>query len=547
MTGSLLASARALVHRVTAPKSPAGEAKQNQELGTKNQEQVPTLQSSNIDFFTASFEGASRWDGFRGYFWFPSLDPAVQMPSWSRETIAQKINWLYNNVGPVRAVVDGLSIDEVDTGTWPKATTSNPNFNRMSTDRFHEAWKDARFFDTRAVDDFYMGQLTVRRHIRLHGELFGQMVRPDDLNPFVRLHYVTMWQVRNAGSDPNVGFQDGIKSDPLGAAAVYRCCTGPDGEYKDVPSADMLHFHDAFWVGQKRGMSGLAAVAKKLFTMKEVEDAAANGVMLRSMVAYAIERKEGDTGGQTMIPGVVSTEEVETPDGGKLLVHKIVQRDNREITIAEPPAGRVMKTLDSSAFVEPVAFKKDILADVAYTSGYPPDYVFALASGSLGTEVRWKVRRVQRIINIARVFQLGPQYVEPLYRFRTWQDIKRGLYDGVKDGIPADWWKYKCVYPADTSVDLAREGKLLDDRFANNRMSPGDYFGVQGHDADDVDRENLELRMEREKKLAEYNKEATALGLPALTYEKMWPSSTQASANIAARSNDEPPPEPEDE
>ncbi len=43
---------------------------------------------------------------------------------------------------------------------------------------------------------------------------------------------------------------------------------------------------------------------------------------------------------------------------------------------------------------EPFTFKNDVLTDVAYCTLYPPDYVFAIATGALGTEVRWKVRRV---------------------------------------------------------------------------------------------------------------------------------------------------------
>lgn len=494
-----------------------------------------------VSGFGEAFEAAKR-SGFRGHWWFPGLDPRDQMTSWTRETIAEKINWLYNNLGPVRQAVDGLSLDEVDTGIWPKATTLNRAFNREATNRFHESWQDARFFDTRKVENVYSAQFAIRRHIRLHGELFGQMVRPDEENPFVRMHFIPTWQVRNAGKDTE-GWDEGVRSDARGLAAeFYRVVTGSQaGDYADIPAPDMLHFHDHFWVGQKRGISGLAPVARKLFTMDDVEKAMANGIHLRTMVAYAIERKEGDTGGPTIIPGVVGTEVIETPDGQKMIVQKIVNANGIETTVAEPPAGRTIKVLESNAAAEPLGFKRDILTDVAYCSLYPPDYVFSVATGALGTEVRWKVRRVQTVKNTVRQFQLIPQFLVPAYRFRTWQDIKRGLYDRTEGGIPADWFRHKMICPADTTVDIGREGRLLDERVATGKMSEEEYHGIAGNDADDVEDEHLATRERRLDKLDEINARRKKAGKTELKYEDLWPANTQAAANAAAQPADPPP------
>ncbi len=490
--------------------------------------------------FAGTFE-AARTSGFRGQFWFPTLDAAAQMPQWTRETISRKINWLYNNIGPVRQVIDGLSLDEVDTGIWPKSASESGAFNKAATDRFHESWKDARFFDTRKVETVYSAQFAMRRHIALHGELFGQMIRPDADNPFARVHFVPSWQITDKGAKQK-GWDEGVRSDDLGAAIEYRVSTGDkENEFYDVPAGDMLHFHDHFWTGQKRGISGLAPVVRKLFTMDDVEKALANGIQLRTLVAYAIERKEGDTGGPTLIPGVVSVEEVENTnaDGttSKMLVQKIVSEEGNEITIAEPPAGRTIKVLESNAAQEPLSFKRDILADVAYCTLYPPDYVFSVASGALGTEVRWKVRRVQTVKNTVRQFQIISQFMEPLYRFRVWQDIKRGLYDGIAGGVPKDWWRVKMICPADTTVDIGREGRLLDERVATGKMSEEEYHGIQGHDAGDVEDEHIRRREEREAKLDALNERRAKARppKPPLEYEDLWPANTQAAANSAAQ------------
>lgn len=491
--------------------------------------------------FGQAFEAAKR-TGFKGYFWFPDLDAAAQLDPWTRQTIDEKINWLYNNVGPIRSVVDGLSLDEAETGIWPKATSSNRHFNKSATDRFHESWKDRRFFDTRKVETVYSAQFAMRRHIRLHGELFGMFVRPDASNPFVRIHFIPRWQIRNTGKEKaGEGWVDGVRSDRWGAAELYRVVTkADDSEWMDVPAEDMLHFHDHFWIGQTRGVSGLAPVARKLFTMDDVEKAMANGIQLRTMMAYAIERSDGDNGGPTLLPmtGDSEIEEVETPGGGKLFVQKIISKDGQEVTVAEPPAGRKIKVLESNASQEPLGFKRDVLTDTAYCTLYPPDYVFAVATGAIGTEIRWKVRRVETVKRVVRQFQIIPQFLEPAYRFRTWNDIKRGVHDKVQDGIPADWFKANMISPADTSVDRGREGKLLDERVATGKMGWNRYFGIEGEDRLDVDLENLAVREEREELLDEVNAARKAKGKEALKYEDIWPANSNVAAANAAQNNE---------
>lgn len=487
------------------------------------------------------WEAANR-SGFRGLFYIPTLDAGAQLPEWTRTAISQKVNWLYNNVGYIRAVVDGLSLDEVDTGIWPKAATLSAEFNKASTDRFHDSWKDARFFDSRKVENVYSAQFLIRRQIRMHGELFGQLLRPDAANPFARVHFIPAWMIGNLGDEkPEEGWIDGIQYDELGAAVMYRIVLDRAKKQKrDVPADDMLHFHDEFFACQKRGTSCLAAVARKLFTLNDIERFVANGIQLRSMVAYAIERKEGDIGGNMLLPNVTDTETVTNDDGSQTLVQKITSQDGQEATIMEPPAGRTVKVIESNQAQEPFAFKNDVLRDVAHCTKYPPEYVFSLAGLTQGTLVRLTMRRVQIVKSTVRQFQLIPQFLEHAWRFRTWQDIKRGLFDGIT--IPTDWWRVKFICPADTTVDIAREGRLLDERVATGKMSIETYFGMNGEDRADVDEENLRIREERETLLDAANKRRAASGKPPLEYFDLWPANTQAAANAAAQPAPDPTP-----
>lgn len=480
---------------------------------------------------------AARRTGYRGFFYFPTLEPDQQMPLFTRDEIARKSNWLYNNVGAVRCVIDGLGMDEVDTGIWPKATTSKPDFNREVSDAFHEENGEARVFHEAAVENYYSAQFAIRRHIRLHGELFGQELRPGQGSAAPSMNFLPCYQIRNASTrlDQSL-WREGVMLNPAGRALAYRVVTNREGtKWSDVPADDMLHFHDQFWIGQSRGLSGLAPVAKKLFSIDDITRAETNGVLLRSRLAYAITNKNGDDGAPSLtIPGVSSTEEVATPDGGTLVVQKIVSPYGDEVDVADLKGGRDIKVLESTRSVPVIDFTKSLLTDVAYCTLYPPEYVFFLGGIGQGTLARLILLRVRRVKNTVRQFQLIPQFCKRWYTFWLWQRIKAGRFSDP----PADWWRVKHICPADDTVDIGREGKLYDSRLETGKMSPESYHGVNGEDAEDVEDEIIAARVRREhkiKKAIEANPEIA----DRLSHDSIFTPSRNSAAPVAAKKPEE--------
>lgn len=448
---------------------------------------------------------AARRHGYRGYFYFPSLEPADQMPVWTREEIARKVNWLYNNFGAVSMIIDGLAIDEVDTGIWPKAVTSNPAFNKAVTSRFDQECGEALVFDEAGKLNYYTGQFSARQNIRLFGDYFAQKLHPGDGSVVPSVAFVPMWQVANARHLPFAQDQwrDGVRTNKRGRALQYRLLRSRDGKQtEDVSADDMLHFHDVFLPGQRRGMSGLASVARKLFTIDDIERAESNGVLLRAIPAYVLQRADGDEGAPVSLPGTKMVEEQTTPDGKTIRVQRVMAADAAEVSVADLPYGWDMKVVESNRAQSSMEFTKTLLADVAYSQLMPPEYVFFLSGLGQGTVARLVLQRVQRIINFHRHHQIIPQYCKPIYNFWLWHRIKAGIFDGVEGGVPDDWWAVKHNCPALMTVDLGREGRLFDERLESGKMSPETYHGMQGEDPDDVEDEVLAASVRRAKKLA---------------------------------------------
>jgi len=448
-----------------------------------------------------AFDAAKR-SGYRGLWWFPNdLDAQDKMPERTRTEILRNNAWLYDNLAPVRMLIDGLSLDEVDTGTWPKATTDNLAFNKAVTDDFHELNKDPRFFSASGMESYYSAQWLVRRSVRLHGELFGQFLRPGQGIAVPTMHFINPWQCANlAAEGPDSPFRDGIRSTPLHRALEYRFTTDKERTKKiDVPAEDILHFHDQVWAGQTRALGILTPCTRNLYRFDDIERAETSSLLARAKMAYTITRTSGADDGPMILPGAKKVETLDNGDGTQTVIQHIT-RDaggDMDVDVANIPAGFDMKVLESNRANVTIDTLKWILNCAAYTTLYPTEYVFGLAGMGQGTLVRLVQKRVQRVKNTVRQFQLIPQFCDRWYTFWLWQRIKGGFYDNIEGGIPANWWKHKTICPADDTVDLGREGRLYDERLETGKMSPETYHGQGGEDASDVEDEILAADLRR--------------------------------------------------
>lgn len=443
-----------------------------------------------------AFDSAKR-SNYRGWFWFPSLDPAQQITSMSRTETARKINWAYNNIGAVRAVIDGLALDEVDTGIWPKPATSSLAFNTKVKALWQQQCEFHKAFSADGENNFFSAQFMIRREIRLRGDCFAQKLRSGEGASCPQMHFLPAWQCDNAYDAPvdQAKWRDGRMDNSFGRALQWRFSTGSDflslGDYRrwlDLSADDVIHFHDPFLIGQKRGISALAPVARQLFSMDDLERTETSGVLLRSRLAYAIERTDDTDTAPSLLPGADSMEVIEQPDGSKLFVQKIVSRDGTEVDVADMPAGKKLRVIESTKSAETVDWLRQMLASVAYCTLYPPDYIFSLAGLSQGTQVRLAQGKVQRVFNTVRDFQIIAQVVEEWWPFWLWQNIKAGALDDVRGGIPDEWWRYQVVKPRDITVDVGREGRLYDERVSTGKMPVGLYVGMlYGEDSEEWD------------------------------------------------------------
>lgn len=498
-----------------------------------------------------SFEAANAGN-YRGWWFVPTLDTSKQMTQWTRMRIAERNVWAYNNIPEMRAVIDGLAIDEVDTAIWPKARTSNPKFNRAVTDRFDEENKDPRSFDLRQFETAYSAQFLIRRTIRLIGDMFGQLIRPLDAGAVAgsppRMGFIPGFQCTSDGAKTDdYDLQEGIRFDPgTGAPAKFRFALPKrsdkdEQKYQELPADDVLFYHDPFLSDQIRGISTLAPVTRQMFSMDDIDKAETAGQLLRSRVAYAVETIGADEGTIPKLPGVVDTEIIENPDGSKTVIQKVMARDGSEVDVITPPSGMKIKTLESNRGGA-IDFRNFLARGLAHCTLYPPEWILFVAGLGQGTVYRGVQNRAQKIANFFRAMQLDPQFMTRWYRFWLWKRISAGIFDNVEGGVPKDWWMHKMIYPANMSVDLGRDGRLYDDRVMRGNMSPADYHGLSGRDDEDVDEEIVDKAIARRKLLEQKLAENPGIDLKL---EEVWrppPGTPNTAATIEAGIDPNAPP-----
>jgi len=491
-------------------------------------------QPKNLSWYKI-YEAADRAD-YKGWFFLPTLQPAEQLNYISRRAIIERIDYLYKNVGAVSLVINGLAMEEVGTGLWPKWVTSSPEFNTAMTDRYHYAVHDPRIFSSDGESDGYTAQYNIRRMIRLYGDCFGQFLRPGPGAIMPQMHLIPGWRVDNAtgasASADTPGFRDGILRSELGRATFYQVLNKEFGQIaQTIPADDILHFHDPFLPGQNRGVSCLASVCKKLFRREDILKALNNGTLAREKLGFALQTKD-DQGavGPTLeeLTGDGAAETVTNADGTTYSVARLFGDDaDEKISIPRLPGNSEIKTIESNRPGTAVTeFLDSMLREVAWgADGYPPEYLFFKGGLGQGTVARLVLQQVSSIIRAKRAQQLIPQFCNRWHVFFAWQLIKNGGMKGVQ--IPEDWWKHKVLGDADKSVDIGREGRLYDDRVATGKMGIEHYHALMGEDASDVEDENNERIKARIKKLNALNSdpEVQKSGMK-FEYFDIWPRST---------------------
>ncbi|HRQ87842.1 MAG TPA: phage portal protein, partial [Bacteroidia bacterium] len=178
-----------------------------------------------------SFPGTD-WSTARGYVYFPSLESEREVDSWSRTELMRRGRAMYNGIGFVRGLINGISRMACGTGLAVQPTTSSAVWNRRAQASFAARTASRESFHLARKYSFASSQRAVVRGWLKDGDLLSVLARLD--NGGLRVALYEGNQIGN-GAGEATGWTDGVRLDGHRGALGYRILTRDEKGRKTVP------------------------------------------------------------------------------------------------------------------------------------------------------------------------------------------------------------------------------------------------------------------------------------------------------------------------
>ncbi len=423
----------------------------------------------------AAYEGAEP-HASRGYIYFPTLNPALELTPLKRETLMKKARWLTNNQGFALRAVDGISRYCVGTGIIPQCRTANSEFNRAAERRFEDTvCNEPGAFDRAGQVNFYEAQALILRQIITDGDFFGQFMKSAAGQGMMR--FVGAENVGNAAAMAmnydQAEWIDGVRLDGFGRPIAYRVLTSDKRVSRDIPAGDMLHFRKIRRNGQARGVTWMAHAVNKLQDMTEMLQYVQHSHKLFSQIGF-----------------IATSGEATATDFGARLA------SIRSATVGEPTAQvtpqRIFDTSSGimnlkpgekiEAFSNPhpgptmEPFLNYLARDISWGIGVSPEVLWSIA-GIGGANTR-------HVLQDASVFfrevqdMLITQFCRRFWLYWLWHEMREGRLPYPGD----DWWRVDWIRPARPTVDFGRDTKAVLEIVRQGGMSIRTFAEMHGLD-----------------------------------------------------------------
>lgn len=463
-----------------------------------------------------SFPGAEL-SRDRGYVYFPTLDTEREVDSWSRTELMKRTRAMYNGIGFVRGLINGIARMVCGTGLAVQPTTSSTAWNRRAQAIFQARTGSRQTFHLARKYSFASSQRAVVRGWLKDGDLLNVFARTE--TGALRIALYEGNQIAS-GTVDSKGWVDGVYMDRHRGATAYRILhnrlDAADGR-TDVDAMHCTLVTDYERIGQARGVSCLYHAVGRLLDRGEILAATTKGIKLAAHLGYAIETQAGSPGPQTgsMAPRRPLTS-VQLPNGKRLTLEQLVESGQ----IEELQPGQSLKILhDQRPHPNVVNHLDALIRDVSVGTGFFPETLWN-ASGLGGANTRFVMASAQsRIEELQEI--LVETYCAPVYLAHLADAIAMGELD-----FHPEWMSHTWLTPMRLTVDFGRDGKLHIEQYKQGHITLRTLYGYRGED----------WRLETDDYLDEraYMKEGAAKR--GLTMQEAYPQFFGPSAPAAATS-----------
>jgi len=509
------------------------------ELGIKADAFPPGHSFTNNGLGTAGMFFAGAGDSqTRTSTVFMPTDSRRELYYQNRMEILKKSRWLFNNLGLLRRLVNGVARYSVGDGITPIPETTDLAWNALAQQYFDDWASNAILCDVQGKKTFWAMQKQAVKSMLKDGEFFAIQTAGADApdpndpnNPELipgrpQLQWVESQVVANAqGESPDLnkdGFREGIKCNSLNRAQTYRVRRDKDvrlydlADYSDVPAESMIHVFDSDRAGMVHGLPWAYSGVNSCLDMLDLNSLEKAAVKLHSTLAGSIKKKTADAGKRGF--------------SGNLSRRKTVGKDGKQVVTAfenfmggaailQLATDEEFNLLSSDRPASTwIGFMDYLVRDIAFGFGVSPEFIWNIA-GIGGANTRFILQDSQWFFEEIQTLLID-LFCQRVYVWVIARAMKRKELPACKD---TRFWAARWQAPAQITVDMSKDSAAIIERLKNGLTTWEDVYASLGQNATKV----LDKRIEELKRTMDKCK---AAGVPFSLLVQLDPGSPAALA-----------------
>jgi len=408
----------------------------------------------------SSFDGANNSTS-RGWIYFPTLDTAKEIDTYTHWELVKRARWFFANSGFARRVVRGAG--QMVGYLTPKALTSDTAWNDLAERNFENRAGSAQVFDMMGKHNFYSLQPKLISRMLLDGDLLLALTKT--ANDGAAVMPYEGHQIGNDGSTDAKIWQNGVRTNGLGRHIAYRLLSG-DGHF-DLAAPDSIYIADFERLNQVRGLTAFAHAINHLHDRTELH----RDLKLISKISAQVRSSRTRPGAATKARGMGGARTRIQPDSSnpsKVDLEEVFRGGK----VAELSDGEELKSLlDDRPHPNTLAFGDELVRDMAWGFGLSPEILWFVGkiNGTanrylLSDAVKWVEEKQQILVD---------NYCTRYWVYHLACEMKAGRLRACND---PDWFRVGWIPQPKLTVDRGRDGKLNIELYRSCMMTLKRHF-----------------------------------------------------------------------
>jgi lambda family phage portal protein len=399
----------------------------------------------------------------------PDFSPEGEriLPPESRYQLVKKANWLYNNTGLFKALVNKPVRYAVGRGINPSAATKDAEWNKLA-DEWFERKARTKVWDVARQQNFWQMQRSIVRHMMRDGECFVLLIKDSKGRRLQLIESAKIGFNTTSTAINNPRAVDGIEYDDYGAPLKFHI-KEIGTRAREVDADNVLHIYDPERAGLGRGLPWFYHGINNGIDIHDLVSLEKRAAKVHSAFAAAVKKKSGAFGESNVSGlGVQQDEPRNNPNLDKIFGGQTVYLEpDEDLDLIQ----------SNRPNIELIQFLEFLGRDSTVGGGANPEFIWNVSEMG-GANTRYILADIQVLLSTIQDI-LVEEFCIHFRRYVLTGAMEDGELPMCKD---PNFDNARWHTPPSITVDRGREGKLYIDLVNNGLMTLDQYWSMQGYD-----------------------------------------------------------------